>query len=99
MNPLRKVKSREIYGAIGIFHGAEVWVKPWAIANFAFAWDAASPQKPLVFRQRTQTSLQGLRIAATLGDGCNVPSDEGGLARVAGRGQRERHRRGDPAQA
>jgi hypothetical protein len=52
--------------AIGIFEGAEVWVKPWALANYAFAWDAASPNKPLGFRQRTQTTLQGLRIAAKL---------------------------------
>lgn len=52
--------------AIGIFEGAEVWVKPWAIANYAVAWDASSPDKPLVFRQRDATSMQGLRIAATL---------------------------------
>jgi hypothetical protein len=50
--------------AIGIFEGAEVWVKPWAIANYTFAWDAASPNKPLCFRQRVQESLQGLRVAA-----------------------------------
>jgi len=52
--------------AIGIFGGAEVWVKPWAIANYAFVYDSASPNKPLVFRQRTQQTLQGLRIAAEL---------------------------------
>ncbi len=52
--------------AIGIFEGAEVWVKPWAIANYAVAWDASSPDKPLVFRQREATTMQGLRIAATL---------------------------------
>jgi len=51
--------------AIGIFEGAEVWVKSWAIANYVYAWDSISPNKPLAFRQRTQTSLQGLRIAAT----------------------------------
>jgi hypothetical protein len=50
--------------AIGIFSGAEVWVKPWAIANYTFAWDALDPMKPLAFRQRTATGLQGLRIAA-----------------------------------
>ena len=52
--------------AIGIFNGAEVWVKPWAIANYALAWDAGDPNKPLAFRQRSNTALQGLRIAATL---------------------------------
>ncbi len=52
--------------AIGIFEGAEVWVKSWGIANYALAWDAGAPEKPLVFRQREATSLQGLRIASTL---------------------------------
>ncbi len=52
--------------AIGIYGAAEVWVKPWAIANYAFAWDAAAAQKPLGFRQRQQQTLQGLRIAAQL---------------------------------
>lgn len=50
--------------AIGIFEGAEIWVKSWAIANYTFAWDAGSPNKPLKFRQRNTASLQGLRIAA-----------------------------------
>lgn len=50
--------------AIGIFGGAEVWVKPWAIANYPFAWDAGGSQKPLAFRQRASTAIQGLRIAA-----------------------------------
>lgn len=50
--------------AIGIFEGAEVWIKSWAIANYAFAWDAGDPRKPIAFRQRSQTTLQGLRIAA-----------------------------------
>lgn len=51
--------------AIGIYGSAEVWVKPWAIANYPFVWDANGP-KPLGFRQRTTESQQGLRIAATL---------------------------------
>ena len=50
--------------AIGIFGAAEVWVKPWAIANYGFAWDQADPNKPLAYRQRSATGLQGLRIAA-----------------------------------
>lgn len=52
--------------AIGIFKSAEVWVKPWGIANYSVAWDAGSAEKPLAFRQRDNTALQGLRIAATL---------------------------------
>jgi hypothetical protein len=54
--------------AIGIFEGAEIQVKPWAIANYVFAWDAADPNKPLAFRERSATGLQGLRIAAENGD-------------------------------
>jgi hypothetical protein len=30
--------------------GAEVWVKPWAVANYAFVFDAGTPLKPLVLR-------------------------------------------------
>jgi len=52
--------------AIGIFNAAEVWVKPWAIAGFAFCWDAGASEKPLCFRQRESDSLQGLRVAAEL---------------------------------
>ena len=33
-------------------------------ANYTFTWDAGSPP-PLAFRQRSNTALQGLRIAAT----------------------------------
>lgn len=51
--------------AIGIFEGAEVWVKPWAIANYVFAWDAGDSRKPLAYRQRDNQALQGLRIAST----------------------------------
>lgn len=50
--------------AIGIFGGAEVWVKSWAIANYVYCWDAASPNKPLAFRQRASQSMQGLQVAA-----------------------------------
>lgn len=54
--------------AIGIFAGAEVWVKPWALDDYPFTWDAGDPNKPLCYRQRTSISLQGLRIAAENGD-------------------------------
>lgn len=54
--------------AIGIFGGAEVWVKSWAIANYIYCWDAEDPSKGLAYRQRSQTGLQGLRLAASLPD-------------------------------
>lgn len=49
--------------AIGIFDAAEVWIKPWAQANYIVIWDASDARKPLKFRQERATSLQGLRIA------------------------------------
>lgn len=37
---------------IGIFDSAEVWLKPWAIANYALTFDSTTPNKPLVIRTR-----------------------------------------------
>jgi len=54
--------------AIGIFGGAEIWVKSWAIASYYFVWDAEDPMKPLAFRQRDATAMQGLRVAALNND-------------------------------
>lgn len=56
----RKTNNR----AIGLLSGAEVWVKPWAIANYAFCYDAGDSRKPLYLRQRSSGgALQGLRTA------------------------------------
>jgi hypothetical protein len=50
---------------VGYYGAAEIWVKPWGIANYLFLYDAATPEKPLMFRQRnTAAPLQGLRLAA-----------------------------------
>lgn len=49
---------------IGLFGAAEVWVKPWVPALYSFVFDNGTPAKPLVFRQRNQAALRGLRIAA-----------------------------------
>lgn len=51
---------------LGYFGAAEVWVKPWMIANYFVCWDSQASGKPLAFRQRTSTTLQGLRVAAQL---------------------------------
>ncbi len=51
---------------IGIFGSAEVWVKPWAIPNYALIFDSSPVNKTLVFRQRTQSELQGMRLAAEI---------------------------------
>jgi hypothetical protein len=39
--------------AIGLFGAAEVWVKPWALSNYAFCTDTRSELKPLVIRTRS----------------------------------------------
>lgn len=54
--------------AIGVIGASEVWVKPWVPATYAFTWASGDNRKPLAFRQRAQTSLQGLRIVATIRD-------------------------------
>lgn len=52
---------------LGYYGAAEVWVKPWAIANYMFVWDGGSPNKPLAFRQRNGGAVtSGLQIAAEL---------------------------------
>lgn len=48
--------------AIGIYNGAEIWVKPWVPANYAFAFNPQQ-RKPLAFRTRTG-SFRGLAVAA-----------------------------------
>lgn len=63
-------KTVDIYNtgnrAIGIFDKAEVWVKPWAIANYIFCCDLGGANKPLCYRQRESTALQGLRLAGEI---------------------------------
>jgi hypothetical protein len=51
--------------AIGLFGAAEVWVKPWMIANYMFAFDAGASGKPLVVRERVDGSM-GLRKVAEI---------------------------------
>lgn len=50
--------------AIGILDGAEVWVKPWVPAAYAFAYNTMQ-NKPLKFRTRTG-NWPGLQLAADL---------------------------------
>lgn len=52
--------------AIGIYGAAEIWVKPWVPAYYALCYASGDVNKPLVFRQRNSTGLQGLRIAAEI---------------------------------
>jgi hypothetical protein len=48
--------------------GVEVWVKPWAIANYIVCYASGASPKPLLYRQRPQSSLQGWRISAPIAD-------------------------------
>lgn len=49
--------------AIGVFdQTAEVWVKPWIPANYAFAWVSGAPE-PLVMRE-PERGDRGLRLMA-----------------------------------
>lgn len=47
---------------IGIFDGAEVWIKPWVPASYMFAWIQGAPP-PLVLRER-EAGSSALQIAA-----------------------------------
>lgn len=49
---------------IGYFGGAEVWVKPWMVANYLFAMDVASPAKPLCMR--VPPAEAGLHVVAEI---------------------------------
>jgi hypothetical protein len=51
--------------AIGIFDAAEVWVKPWGIASYLFAYDETADPKPLVMRTRDGSGFN-LHVAAEL---------------------------------
>lgn len=46
---------------IGYFGAAEVWTKPWAVANYSVAYDVAAPQKPFV--RRVELNDRGLHVA------------------------------------
>jgi hypothetical protein len=51
--------------AIGIYGAAEVWVKPWMIANYLFVFDESAEQKPLVLRTRDGSGTD-LKVAADI---------------------------------
>lgn len=53
--------------AIGIFHEAEVWVKPWIPSGYYWCW-AEDAVRPLKFRQHHVASVRGLRIAFEMDD-------------------------------
>lgn len=48
---------------IGWFGVAEVWTKPWAVANYAVAYDLDAPQRPLC--RRVEVVDRGMHVAGT----------------------------------
>jgi hypothetical protein len=52
--------------AIGYYGAATIWVKPWMVLDYCFCFDISSSLKPLVFRERPGSSMQGLQIAAEI---------------------------------
>jgi hypothetical protein len=54
--------------AIGRFGGAEIWTRSWVPAGYVFVYDAASPMKPLAYRQHPVATIRGLRIVAEIAD-------------------------------
>lgn len=56
--------TRNLYDrAIGLYSGAEIWVKPWVIAGHWFA-SVDGPEPPLVMRQPVPQTARGLRLVA-----------------------------------
>lgn len=53
---------------IGYYGAAEIWIKPWMVANYAFCSDIQNGMKPLVFREDVGGAAKGLYVAAELDD-------------------------------
>ena len=49
---------------LGMFNAAEVWIKPWAVANYAVCYDAVAREKPLVRRVDRIAQFVGMRLVA-----------------------------------
>jgi hypothetical protein len=47
---------------IGLFGAAEVWIKPWAIANYALCYIRGAMPRPLLMRVPERADLANLRL-------------------------------------
>lgn len=56
--------SRTDNRQIGWFGAAEIWTKPWGVANYAVAYDVDAPQKPLA--RRVEKNDLGFHIAGEI---------------------------------
>jgi hypothetical protein len=52
--------------AIGFINGAEIWVKPWMVANYSVAVNLAAADKPLKMREPMAESRRGFRPVAEI---------------------------------
>lgn len=77
--------------AIGVFGGAEVWVKSWVPANYQIALDVGGAQKPLAVRTRTG-SLSGAGAFRILAEHEHYPLQARHMGREFGIGVVGRHK-------
>lgn len=77
--------------AIGVFGGAEVWVKPWVPDNYQVALDVGGAQKPLAVRTRTG-SLSGSGAFRLLAEHEHYPLRAQHMGREFGIGVVGRHK-------
>ncbi len=57
------VDVRNLYDRrIGLFGAAEVWIKPWAIPNYALCYIRGNMPRPLLMRVPERTELANLRL-------------------------------------
>ncbi len=77
--------------AIGLFRGAEVWVKPWAFQNYQLVFDRTTGEdQPLAIRTRTGT-LTGLGAWSLVAEYDSHPLRARSLFREVGIGVVNRH--------
>lgn len=77
--------------AIGVWNGAEVWVKPWVPGGYASANDVGAAEKPIAIRTRTG-DLTGPGAFRMVGEHEHFPLRAQHLAREYGVGVVGRHK-------
>lgn len=78
--------------AIGLFNGAEVWVKPWVLQGYPVVFDRASgEEKPLAIRTRNGT-MTGLGAFGLIAENEMHPLRAKSLFREFGAGVANRHK-------
>lgn len=78
--------------AIGIFNGAEVWVKPWVPANYQAVLDVEGTDKPLGLRTENGSLTTGAGALTIAADHEHYPLRAQWMEREFGIGAVERHK-------